>query len=451
MKLYAGALKFLTLTFILLILPAETGYASFNVLQDSLQTAETSVRVDSIIIYGNKITESDVILQELTFKPGDNVTQKVLAYNRERVFSLGLFTNVNIFPIFRDTLTFIVINVKESWYIWPVPFVDIKDNTIKRTTYGLDLQFKNFRGKNESLRFVAGFGYDPSFGFSYYRPWLVRKENIFLSADLFYKHPVNKSVAAQSLYGESFYYTIYTGSLMIGRRFDPFNTAGVWAGYDYVESPRFVPAISASESRIDRVFRAGISYTFDSRDLKQFPDSGFYAALSFEQKGFGMNHINYSAAKLDFRSYYRLIGDLSAKWRFASRLTFGPGVPYYDYSLIGSGEKIRGHFNEIIEGHHFYLASVELKYPIIKEWNFSIKVPLIPRQLTSYRIAIFSNVFGDAGAVQQRNAKLSLRDFNSGYGAGLIFLLLPYNIVRLEYALNELRKGELLFGFGFSF
>lgn len=470
MRFNAAALKFVIPAFVILLLSVSAAYPYnssslksvsfissssnsflYNPQKDTLEEKELSVRVDSIVIYGNKVTDPEVITQELTFGKGSYVTEKILDYNRERVYSLGLFTNVNIFPVFRDSITLIVINLKESWYIWPIPILDIKDNMIKRTTYGVDLQFKNFRGKNETLNLNAAFGYDPNLGISYYRPWLIRDENIFLSLDLYYRNPINKSLKAERLYGESFNQKIYTGTLMIGKRLNLFNVGGIYAGYDYVETPKYVPGISASEGRIDRVLRAGLSYTYDSRNLKQFPDSGLYAGATFEERGFGLNNINYSAMKLDLRSYYRILGNLTGKWRLAARATMGPNVPYYDYSLLGSGEKVRGHFNDIREGHYFYLASAELKYPIIKEWNFSIKLPLIPSQLTTYRIEIFTNIFGDTGAVQQKNTKLGLRDFYSGYGAGLTFLLLPYNIFRLEYALNELRQGELLFGFGFSF
>lgn len=462
MKINADTLKFAALTsFIFLLMSAAcypgTARADFLPLNnpgffsvsDTLQ--EVKIRVDSIKIFGNKVTDPEVIMDELTFKKGDSVTKKILDFNRERVYSLGLFTNVIIFPVFRDSLAIIVINVKESWYIWPIPVLDIRDNMIKRTTYGLDLQFKNFRGKNETLNLNANFGYDPSFGISYYRPWLIRDGNIFLSLDLYYRNPINKSMIAERLYGEAFNHRIYTGTLMVGKRFDLFNVAGIWGGYDYIETPRFIPGISASNGRIDRVPRAGVSYTYDSRNLKQFPDSGFYAYAGYEHKGFGIENINYSVARIDLRSYYHLIGDLTAKWRLTSRATIGPNVPFYDYSLLGSGERVRGHYNDIREGNYFYLASAELKYPIIKEWDFSIKVPLIPSSLTSYRIEIFTNLFGDTGAVQKRHEGLGLGDFYSGYGMGLTFLLLPYNIFRLEYAVNELRHGELLVGFGFSF
>lgn len=438
------------ISFLFLILCATAVQAAAE-RDSSLLSGEKIFRADSIRITGNKITEDDVILQELTFHPGDFVTPKILAYNKERIYSLSLFTDVKLYTITKDSLNIIVIRVEESWYIWPIPFVDIRDNMIKRTTYGVDLQFKNFRGMNETLHFTMGFGYDPSFRLSYLRPWLIRKENISLSAELYYKNAVNKSYLAEKLYGEVFYQKIISGSIRIGKRIGLFNETGIWGAYDYIETPAFIRGISASNERVDRVIRTGINYTFDTRDLKQFPDSGIFATGSFEHKGFGLNGINYNVLQLDLRNYNKVAGDLSAKWRLAARFAMGRNVPFYDYSFLGSGEKVRGHYNDLREGHYSYVASAELKYPIIKEWDFSIKLPLIPKSLTSYRIEVFTNLFGDTGAVQMNDAKLGVKDFYSGYGAGLIFLLLPYNIIRVEYALNELRQGELIFGFGFSF
>ena len=51
-------------------------------------------RVDSIVIKGNDITEPEIILTELTFSKGEVVDSVKLRYNRERIYSLGIFTNV---------------------------------------------------------------------------------------------------------------------------------------------------------------------------------------------------------------------------------------------------------------------------------------------------------------------------------------------------------------------
>jgi outer membrane protein assembly factor BamA len=223
-------------------------------------------------------------------------------------------------------------------------------------------------------------------------------------------------------------------------------------GYDYVELPKIVDNIpTASNTRIDRIIKSGINFIYDSRNLKQFGDSGLYANINYTHRGFGLNNINYSSLDTDIRYYLKVIDELTMKLRNKNRMTFGHLVPFYDHSFLGYGERIRGHYSDIREGHNLYLFSIDLKYPILKEWLFSIKLPLIPKELTTYRIGIYADIFGNTGATQFNNNTLSDSDFYSGYGAGFIFAVLPYNIASVSYALNEYNKGEIIFELGFTF
>lgn len=407
--------------------------------------------IDSIKISGNDITEDYIILNELTFAIGDKVSEEILSYNRERIFSLGLFSNVRLIAD-RHQENILYIIVQESWYIWPLPFVDFKDNDIKKTTYGINLLFKNFRGRNETLSGVVGLGYDPFYSFSYYNPWLIRNQSISLAVSTGYQKFLNVSRSTEILMGKQFESKIISGNLSIGKRINLYNVINISTGFDYIELPEYKTGLmTASGARIDHLFKAGISYSYDSRNLKQLPDSGIFAGVNYIHKGFGINGIDYSILYADLRHYRNIIGNLSGKWRIASRHALGEDIPFYDYSFLGSGEKIRGRYNHIIEGHHLYITSMELKYPILKEWNFSIKLPIIPQSLTSYRLAIYGNLFGDAGVSSFRHRSIKLGDFESGYGAGLIFVILPYNILRVEYALDEYKNGEFILDFGFSF
>lgn len=426
---------------------------SLNIMAaDSLSAgSRKSFRVDSISVTGNKTTKQEIILRELTFSPGDYITENDILFNRERIFSLSLFSNVTMDMLNEDGKNVLRIDVQESWYIWPVPFADVKDNTIKKLTYGLSVLYKNFRGMNETINATVALGYDPSFSLSYSSPWFIRKHDIYFSAGAGYSNIANKSAIAQYIYGSEFKQKYATGYLQLGKRFNLFHSGDVVVAWDYIETPAYFRNINASNERIDRVLRAGVNYFFDTRNLKQFPDSGFFAAAGFVHKGFGIKDINYSVLALDFRHYFGIWGDLTGKYRLASRSVLGTHVPLYDFSFLGNGEKIRGHYNDLKEGHHLYLGSLELKYPVIKEWDFSIKLPLIPRSLTSYRIAVFTTAFANTGATRFKGEKLTYRSFYSGYGAGLIFLILPYNIYRLEFALDEYKNGEVLLGFGFSF
>ncbi len=408
--------------------------------------------IDSVEIRGNKITENDIILRELTFEKGDTVSNYTVEYDRERIFSLGIFTRVDLYVKRIDEINILVIDVDESWYIYPLPFVELKDRDWKKFSYGLDLVVQNFRGRNELLQVRGSLGYDPSILLSYYKPEIIKGSDIYFNSLLSYSSIRNKSSIAEYLYGGQFDQKIFQILITIGKRFGSYHRFGVNFGYNYVASPVFIKGISASDERIDRMPIVGATYSYDSRDLAQFPKNGIYAAAGIQFKGLGLNGIKYQVANIDFREYRPVIDNLYFKWRFATRITFGNLVPYYDFSFLGYQERVRGHFNDVQEGNNYYIGSAEFYYPLIKDINVNLDfVPLIPKSLLSYRIALYSGVFGDAGVAKLRHQKLNFNDFQSGYGLGLTLLILPYNAVRFEFALNELGYSEFIFDLGLSF
>ncbi|MEW6701976.1 MAG: POTRA domain-containing protein [Bacteroidota bacterium] len=413
---------------------------------------DETIKVDSVKIVGNDITQDFIILRELTFSSGDIASGKVLRYNRERVFSLRLFSNVDFYINQESTKNILVIDVKESWYIYPLPFLRAQNRDFKKSTYGINLLYRNFRGRNETVRTMMGFGYDPFYSLSYENPALSYKNELGIQLAFIYSRLTNKSSTAKSIIGNDFRYKIFSQTFVAFKRFDQFNNGFVWFGFDYIETPIALEGISASGGRIDRTLFAGLSYIYDSRDLKQFSENGLYTFAKFLHKGFGINNISYNEFEIDFREYRRIYRGLLGRWRFNYRTTFGRVVPFYDYSYLGYEERrVRGHVNDIREGLSYFLTSVELGYPIVKEWDFSIKLPLLPEKLTSARIGIYLTNFFDAGKAFKSNEPISFKGFYSGYGFGVTVLILPYNAMRFEYALNELGKGEFLIGMGFSF
>lgn len=413
---------------------------------------ETWVQIDSIEIRGNEQTEDFVILRELTFDIGDKVNGKIIEFNRERVYSLGLFNFVKIFAESDSSLTKVIIDVEETWYIYPVPFLNIRDKDLDRASYGISLLYKNFRGRNETIQAVASFGYDQFYLLSYYNPLIVESANLNLSTAVLYQTPLNKSIAADIINGESFDYTMAGGLVTLGKRLSQFHEIFATIGYNYVEAPNnILSGIMASGTRIDRSLMLGGAYVYDSRDLKQFASNGVFAKVEYIHKGIGHNKIDYNIFGIDFREYRRIFDDLTAKWRIGYSHTFGRLVPRYDYAILGNAQYIRGHFDDRREGQNLIITSVETAVPIIKEWDVSLDLPLIPKSLSSTRIGLHINLFYDAGVTYNNNESLSLHNFDSGWGAGLTILFLPFNAVRFEYAFDELGNGEFLFGTGFSF
>lgn len=411
-----------------------------------------SVSIDSISISGNKITEDFIILRELTIRIGDTVEDQLLEYNKERIFSLGLFTKVDLSIKESDYKNILHIDVEESWYIYPVPFVQLQDRDWDKLSYGFILFIKNFRGRNETLSGAAAFGYDPSFSLAYYKPNIVERSDIYFGIETSYRTSSNRSLIAETIYGNNFDQKNIIGQLNFGNRFGNFHRAGIDIGYQYIETPFFIKGINASDSRIDRLVKLGLNYSYDTRDLMQYAKEGIFFNFYTQFKGLGMNGINYQVHNIDFREYRKIIGDLNAKWRIATRQVTGGLIPYYDFSFIGFQERIRGYFNEQSEGHRSYTSSIELSYPILRDINITFDfVPIVPQELLTYRLALYFHLFTDTGATQLRGKPIGIKDFNTGYGGGLTLLVLPYSIARLEFAINDNGLSEFILDVGVSF
>jgi len=415
------------------------------------QTVNKEIKVDSIRIEGNKTTKDFIILRELNFAIGDTLSENLLNYNRERVFSLGIFNNVEFTIEKTNELNILVISVQESWYIYPVPFFNWRENTIAKSSYGFFLLYKNFRGRNETIQALASFGYDPSFNLFYINPVISTKYDLSLAFGLFHQTIKNKSLLARAIYKSDFNYKSSGASVSLGKRFNTSNNLFLSLGFSYIDVPIYLPGFNASGSKIDRVPWLQLQYILDTRNLKQFSKNGFFGKVELTHNGFGINNIDYNVFGFDVREYHPIIEDITLKWRVNYRHTFGRVIPLYDYSFLGNGQYIRGHITEDREGNNALLGSVELSYPVIKEWYFGLKLPLLPKRLTTARIGLQFNIFGDTGTTYNNGERISINKFDSGWGFGLTILFLPYNAIRFEYAFDEQMNGEFNIGSGFAF
>jgi len=420
---------------------------------DSLILNEsTFVTIDSIKIIGNEKTEDFVILRELDFTVGDSVNSNNIIFSKERIFSLGLFTYVDIYILEEDNFNKAYIEVKESWYIFPIPFIIIREKNFERVSYGISFKYKNFRGRNETLAATISLGYDPFFLLSYSNPVLIESAEIGFDLSGVYQTPINKSPAAANIYGSQFDFKVIYASIIFSKRLSINNHIFALFGYSYTEAPSInYSGIMASSSNIDRSFFGGFGYTYDSRDLKQFANNGTFIQADYVYKGIGDKEISYNIFNMRYREYRNINKYLFAKWRVDYRHTFGKFIPPYDHSFLGYDLYVRGDRNVIREGNNLLIGSLEFVSPVIKDWNYSIDLPIIPTSLSTARIQINIGIFGDAGLTYYNGDKISFNDFNSGYGVGIYILFLPYSSFSFQFAINEHGKGEYLFESGISF
>ena len=118
--------------------------------------------VGDINIQGNKVTKPFTITRELPFKTGDSLTLQQLSIYftqaREHLINTRLFNDVTIsLKEFRGYIADINIEVKERWYIFPLPYVRPVDRnftawaqqgySLSRFDYGIKYSQYNFTGQ----------------------------------------------------------------------------------------------------------------------------------------------------------------------------------------------------------------------------------------------------------------------------------------------------------------
>ena len=417
------------------ILPAE--------VSDSLWT------VDSVRIVGNNHTKSFVILREMTLKPGSPITRDLLEYDKNRIYSLRLFNEVQIHvePSTGGN-AHLVVEVSERWYIFPYPIFGIRDRDWSKVFLGAGVVHLNFRGRNEKLNASLIVGFDPSAGLSYRNPFLNSEGTEFIEAQISYSKVRNRSILAQ-VGPDNFDEHHYAASTRYGRRFGIEHTVWIEAGYTIVDIQGYRPMPTISPDGIDRfpTFRAG--YSYDSRDFGEYPNSGAYVGATISKFGWPSADLDIVRYAADVRGYQPVAPAVVLAGRIFTDLVAAGRTPSYNRVYFGYGDRIRGHFKDVFEGESMFGVSTELHVALLSPRYF--KVGTLPPEFGVWRFGITATAFADAGNVWFRGTPVALNAFTKGYGTGLDFLL-PYSaVIRAEYALDEVRKGEFILEVGASF
>jgi len=412
--------------------------------------AGTPGTVDTIIITGNTKTRAYVILNEMSFQPGMPITPEVLEFDRNRVYSLGLFTRVDFFPDTLGTPRILHVFVSERWYLFPVPLFGFRDGDVKRFYYGAGFLHNNFQGRNQKLYGSAVFGYNPSLQLSFTEPLIDQEYRLYFGAQLSFSRVQNRSEIEAAATGD-FNEDHYDGNVTLGKRLSLFQNAGINLGRRIVEVSSYRVNRTVSTDGIDRYFYVTLNYQYDSRDLAEYPMLGTFVAFYVTKSGLGTSVVDFTRYGTDLRKYVPISPVFTLAGRCAGSVVSGGVVPTYARTYFGYGERIRGYFNDVYEGEDLATASLELRFTLLRPRVFQLTGTPIPDEFAVWRFGVSLALFADAGATWFRGEKLLPESFLSGYGGGINFLL-PYGIIaRIEYAFNNEGRGELILDFRTAF
>jgi outer membrane protein assembly factor BamA len=415
--------------------------------QDTSRTASPVLGVvDTIMVGGNDKTEAYVILDEMTIRPGSLVTSEMMEYDRGRIYSLGLFTRVDLLYDSLGTQHFLFVDVRERWYLIPVPVFGFRDGDTHKFYFGGGLLHYNFRGRNQKLYGSVVFGYDPAISFSFADPQLDRENNLYFASSLGFSRVKNRSVIQSDLTGD-FYEEHEDINGTVGKRFNLFETAGINIGLHSVSVTSYLPGRTVSPNGRDTYLYASLSYMYDSRNLLEYATSGTMISLYASKNGFGESTLSYSRFGADARKYIPIGGGFSLATRLFGSLVAGGLVPTYAHTYFGAGERIRGYYRTVIEGEDITGGTVELRYSLLDARTVIFSAVAMPSEFSVWRFGISLSLFTDTGATWFRGDRLTPGSFATGYGGGIDFLL-PYSVVlRTEYAWNEFGVGQFIIDF----
>lgn len=402
--------------------------------------------VDTIIVSGNERTKAYVILDEMTIKPGDVATPESIEFDKNRIYSLGLFNRVDLYEDSLHGKRFLLVDVRERWYLIPILLAGFRDGDPKKPYFGGGLMDYNFRGRNQRVRGAVVFGYDPSIEFGFSNPLISRNPNLYFSGNLSFSRVRNKSKVESAMTGD-FDEDHYDINATIGHRYTLFETTALTGGFTVVKTGEYRPGRTASPTGRDEFFYAILSYARDSRDLREYPSHGSLVSLYVTKNGFGESALSFTRFGMDLRKYIPLPFDFTLAGRTFGTFVSGKFIPTYAHTYFGYGEKIRGYFKDVFEGEDLLGATVELHWPLLKARIIDFKAISIPQEFAIWRFGISLALFADAGKAWFRDDPVTLNSFRSGYGGGVHFLLPYSSIVRVEYAWNQYGHGQFILDF----
>lgn len=448
--------------------------------QDSLKNRElatASIYIDQIIVIGNKKTKDHIISRELEFQVGDTInvadTAAIFLQSRNNAFNTGLFNSVKSAVHQKsDGHVIFMLEVKERWYLWPIPIFELADRNInewikdrgadpKRINIGIDFKQENFRGRNESLELKFQTGFTNKYEVFYKIPYIDKKRQTGLRFKVSYS--TNRQVAYESrgnklVYQEQDFITrrrFYAGGSLI-KRFGIYTTHEFDLYYhDNLIDDTIVklnPDYYLDSINRQYYFRIGYKVTFDKRDIKYNPNKGHVTEVYLKQLGLGIGNLFMFQGKVTHARFY----PMGKRFRYSIlggvKVSLPKDQPYNDSRALGyEKDYLRGYELYVVDGQYFGLLKQDIRVKVLdKKPKRKPKNPNTP--FPPPPLKIYLKTYGDLGWAKDENyaGKNPIMDDRLlyGYGTGVDFVTIYDMVFSLEYSWNHLGERGLFVHFG---
>lgn len=438
-------------------------YAADN--QVTHATATTPFTIGKIIISGNKKTKSYIIERELPFRTGDSIYLPDLVQGfevaRHQLMNTTLFNEVVVaLKSFRGYSVDILIEVKERWYIFPIPYVKAVDRNLQeflkqgagidRLNYGFKFDYKNFTGRNDKLKIWLITGYTKQIQFLYDQPYADKtlrhgyKVGFLYSSnnELNYATINNAQAFSDTLGGSKRMYAHLDYTYRPGlRTYNAFRLALVREEVDSLvleSNPKYFA------SKKTRIVYPELSYSLEyvNVNYKPYPLTGWMGDLSLTRRGIN-GDMNLWQLNGKTTHSYALTKKAWYAFQAQGTLRLPFDQPFINQKMFGYGDMyLRGLEKYVVDG----VASLLVRQTLRRElFNFSIPTYIKSTSHSRIPFKIYAKVFSDIGYVHNPvNPENSLTNrmlYTTGAGFDVVSF---YDFVlRIDYSFNQLGQNGL--------
>ena len=412
-------------------------------------TENNTVFIDHIDITGNESTKTYIFAREIPFKEGDIFSYEKIRRGQSKIMNLGFVNDaqIDITPTNDINKVDVGYNIVEGR---PGMFTAGVAMSSLDGLYGdVSITHMNLFGKAQRLSLRGLFGKRIlDYTLSWSTPWIFDKPVSF-GVDLFNTRRYRSYMGTYSAYTEK----QKGGRINIGPRFndDIYNL-----GFSYTFKHIDIYDIEDRFKNLDKglvegktnVSTLGTSFAIDTRDNYWDPTSGARNSIGIELSGgpmFGdldIYEINlkssYNKTLINIGKDYPIVLMIANRAGLVKPYGRTDIVPAYERIFLGGADTVRGYDNTgqigpETGGELYYMANVELKFPLAREGRRTLA-----------QIAAFFDIGNSWNKFDEIKLKTGteLDEFKMGVGVGLR-LVTPTLPIRLDwgYGLNH-KPGE---------
>jgi outer membrane protein assembly factor BamA len=427
--------------------------------------------IKDISVEGNYVTSKKIIFRELDFKINDTIKRDEVEYRRITSInnltktSLFNFVEINILESSGNSLE-VVIKLTERWYIWPYVYLNQADRNfsewwrtkdLDKLEYGVGLKINNFRGLGETILLNYHMGNFIKYELDYRGIYLDKSKrhslsllaaytaqnilpwNIELNREVVLKEK-SKLFKSTRLELKYTYRKGYFSKHMVELGFTDFRIADTI----YMLNPYYA---GIGKHRL-RYFNLKYEYSWDNRDSKIYPKTGFLVVGGINKRGLGIYSDEYNSVDLYTQIYLY--------WKIHAHFYIATGVwgtsnitgSYVFSSEPGLGylQFVRGYEYYAVNGNNAALFKNLVKYELlpVKVINLNIWPVRKLHQFNRVPLEVYVNLFFDTGYVSDKfdNYKIYnntlVNKMMYSTGAGIDFITYYDKVLSLDYSFNAL-------------